>query len=474
MIYVTGGGAFGVVTVIEGATNDAFSLEAGNQPSAVAVNVVTNKIYVANLNDNWVAVVDGASFDTDTVPTDSGPAAVAVNPVTNKIYFAMTPANGSNIVTVIDGATNATTRVAVDSYPRAVAVNPVTNKIYVACWKGVTVIDGATNATTLVRVGPRPSYAVAVNPVTNKIYVACGNRMVTVIDGATNGTTWVDVDNSPNTLVVNPVTNKVYGSSGGGALIVIDGATNATTSIADVGGGAVAVNPVTSKVYVAGGLTVITDASANDTRVRAKFDRLPGDTTSLARPSLTGKGVNRSTPGRTAMMGVGNRMNTSQTAWDWSTITSGAGTDSVTWSYNWGADTLVLGENFVCCVPFEDQAATSNSLGLGSPFAGNLGVYPVYRIGLAGGVEETPTAEVRPAKAGPTVVGGVLVLGEVDSRQNAVDRTELLDVSGRKVMELQPGANDVRDLAPGVYFVRSWPSAVSRKPSAVTKVVIAR
>jgi hypothetical protein len=30
----------------------------------------------------------------------------------------------------------------------------------------------------------------------------------------------------------------------------------------------------------------------------------------------------------------------------------------------------------------------------------------------------------------------------------------LLDISGRKVLNLQPGVNDVRTLAPGVYFVR--------------------
>ena len=28
-----------------------------------------------------------------------------------------------------------------------------------------------------------------------------------------------------------------------------------------------------------------------------------------------------------------------------------------------------------------------------------------------------------------------------------------MDVSGRRVLDLQPGANDVRALAPGVYFV---------------------
>jgi hypothetical protein len=72
----------------------------------------------------------------------------------------------------------------------------------------------------------------------------------------------------------------------------------------------------------------------------------------------------------------------------------------------------------------------------------------------------------------PTVVRGVLVLGAVDSRQNTGYRAELLDISGRDVLNLTPGANDVSMLAPGVYFVR----AVSRKPSAVSysKVVVTR
>jgi DNA-binding beta-propeller fold protein YncE len=66
---------------------------------------------------------------------------------------------------------------------------------------------------------------------------------------------------------------------------------------------------------------------------------------------------------------------------------------------------------------------------------------------------------------------------------------DLLDIAGRKVMDLEPGDNDIRHLAPGVYFVitpSSYPSppegermkergvrsAVSGKLSAVRKVVI--
>jgi YVTN family beta-propeller protein len=70
-----------------------------------------------------------AEHVTATVAADSGPQAVAVNPLTNRIYLA----NGnSTTVTVINGATNAATNVTVGSYPQAVAVNTVTNKVYVA------------------------------------------------------------------------------------------------------------------------------------------------------------------------------------------------------------------------------------------------------------------------------------------------------------------------------------------------------
>jgi hypothetical protein len=172
------------------------------------------------------------------------------------------------------------------------------------------------------------------------------------------------------------------------------------------------------------------------------------------------------------MMGVGNRVNTAQTAWDWATVVSGAGTDSITWSYTWGADSLIMGENFVCCVPLEDQAATTNNLGLGSPFAGNLEVYPVYRIPRPGGLEEAVGPEVRMTKL-PTIVRGVLFLPG-DRRPATGDRAALIDIAGRKVMRLKPGANDVSQLSPGVYFVRAELSAVGRGPSAVTKVVIQR
>jgi DNA-binding beta-propeller fold protein YncE len=75
---------------------------------------------------------------TATVPVGKNPVAIAVNPVTNKIYVANCPDLSSRTVgtngtiTIIDGDTNNSETVEAGLCPTAVAVNPTTNKIYIA------------------------------------------------------------------------------------------------------------------------------------------------------------------------------------------------------------------------------------------------------------------------------------------------------------------------------------------------------
>ncbi len=90
------------------------------------------------------------------------------------------------------------------------------------------------------------------------------------------------------------------------------------------------------------------------------------------------------------------------------------------------------------------------------------------------GMNDRPTELARAPRHFPTIVRGVLVLGAAGIRQNAEYGAELLDVSGRKVMDLASGANDVRALAPGVYFVREELQAASLKTQAVHKIVLTR
>jgi YVTN family beta-propeller protein len=131
------------VMVIDGATNETTAVPVGTGPFFIGLNPVTDKVYAVNLDSNDVTVIDGATNATTTVPVETNPqgmGGLAVDPVTNKIYVL----NASD-VTVIDGLTNATSTVAVGASPQDIAVDPVTGDVYVANSGSadVTVINGA-------------------------------------------------------------------------------------------------------------------------------------------------------------------------------------------------------------------------------------------------------------------------------------------------------------------------------------------
>jgi hypothetical protein len=87
---------------------------------------------------------------------------------------------------------------------------------------------------------------------------------------------------------------------------------------------------------------------------------------------------------------------------------------------------------------------------------------------LSGGAEERVMNQASRRRAGATVVHGVLDLRSGD--YNLQSEIVLLSADGRKVLDLHPGANDVRALAPGVYFVREAPAQAQAR--VVRKVVL--
>jgi hypothetical protein len=88
-------------------------------------------------------------------------------------------------------------------------------------------------------------------------------------------------------------------------------------------------------------------------------------------------------------------------------------------------------------------------------------------------VTEMTKPEIRMTNGGATMVRGVLFL-QGDRASGTGDRSELLDACGRKVMELLTGANDVRALAPGVYFVREGGANREQGGAGIRKVVLTR
>ncbi|MEO0081994.1 MAG: SBBP repeat-containing protein [candidate division WOR-3 bacterium] len=102
--------------------------------------------------------------------------------------------------------------------------------------------------------------------------------------------------------------------------------------------------------------------------------------------------------------------------------------------------------------------------------------YLTLAYGSAGAVTEKANAEAQRSSCVPTIVRGVLWLAgaghnPIPAKESGLrPKPVLLDATGRKMMELIPGPNDVSRLVPGVYFV-SAPEAQGR---LVNKVIVAR
>ena len=73
--------------------------------SGIAVNPYTSRICATNYISDTVSVIDaGTHAVIKTIPVGDAPLGIAVNPVTNKVYVANH--NGSAPLSVIDGVTN--------------------------------------------------------------------------------------------------------------------------------------------------------------------------------------------------------------------------------------------------------------------------------------------------------------------------------------------------------------------------------
>jgi YVTN family beta-propeller protein len=218
----------------------------------IAATQKPSTLFCACLLGSWLLLAASAIAQkiVTTVPTTGfAPSALAINTVTNRIYILN---QSSGTVDVLDGSTNTiVATVPVSPSISHLAVNESTNKIYVVdSFAGsLSVIDGATSVVTAtvtfgVRIG-----VLAINPSTNRIYVTTSRSAVNVITGPTNGTVSVldgttnsilaDVPIAPfaNALAVNAVTNRIYvggqpQNSTSPSVEVIDGSTNSVIASA--------------------------------------------------------------------------------------------------------------------------------------------------------------------------------------------------------------------------------------------------
>lgn len=223
-------------------------------PCGVAVNPVTNRVFVTNddadlfnnVSRNF-AMIDGTTNGFLGVPKNPGDGGkgcyVAVDPETNRFFIAgggdtlnLLDGNTGNLLQSLDLNQNGVTRIAVDT---------VNNRLYTLNNKSfsVSVINSSNpNELTLLTniaidgtspVGGGIGYipiTVAVNPATRRVYVLYSDK-ITVIDGNTNTflTNITGIGGSASWLTVNSQTNKIYvtrADAFAGTILILDGVAN--------------------------------------------------------------------------------------------------------------------------------------------------------------------------------------------------------------------------------------------------------
>ena len=248
------------------------SIPVGTSPGGVAVNRITNRVYVANLvgqhlppplieAPNTVTVIDAATDRVvDEIVTGLDfQIGLAVDEVRNLIYVT-TLDNG---VDVIDGKTDAVIgNIPVAGEPVYVSINTFTKAVYITdqLAGSVTVLDEQeNNIATTIQLGGGPNVnepeGVAVDPFTNRTYVAdfepAGS--VWMIDGRSNTlATTIPVGGSPFGITVNPLTGHVYvANSLSQNVSVIDERTNKVVFNVPVAGNPfyIAVDELRDRVY---------------------------------------------------------------------------------------------------------------------------------------------------------------------------------------------------------------------------------
>jgi YVTN family beta-propeller protein len=285
-IYVGNSGE-GTISVIDGTSNTVLTKIAVSS-TAMDINKNTNIIYSISTYSSSISVINGSTNQVvASISTYAGPTGIAVNSNTNEIYVTETGhfinSGPAGFIQVINGTTNTVVKtIDTDISAGNIVVNPNTNKVYFSdAWDGSILVFDGTTYTVTAKIPGITIGALAINPLTNRLYDTYeGNPEI--IDTSTNTVLGTFQVGDATIDGVNSATNKIYvGDSGfqganGNTIYVIDGTTNSIVQRLQVGSDnqnniaevQIGVNPNTNKIYVvnlnSNTVSVIDGSSSNN------------------------------------------------------------------------------------------------------------------------------------------------------------------------------------------------------------------
>jgi YVTN family beta-propeller protein len=466
-----------------------------SQPCALAVDADGNEVYCASATGNAITIVD-ASRDTvaATVATGCNLDFAVFSEKSGKLYVGFR-FGASGRLAVIDGTSNVIRRfIDVVGYSPKVCYDSALDKIYIGGGGDsiLTAIDCArdTIAATLAVPGMYSgSGSTCINPDDHKVYSTTGlGGTLTIVDAVMDTvitTIQYPSPNGPWEMCYNPANNLLYVHmewSDPCAVYAIDGRGDSTVAVIHIqawAGGPMVINPLENILYDGDGMNGYVSL------IDCKRNQYLGALSAAGQP--------------TAMCcdTLDNRtfVATLQGPYIW--VFGGPlppVVDSILIGPTWMSDIFhnPLSNRVYCaswniyaidaateCVIDSFQAQTSS----GEPaFALNSATNRVYALDNGGsrllviadslfvGLQDAHRLPGGGTRLSQTILGNVLFLPEASSPKPQA--ASLLDVSGRKVMDLAPGANDVRGLAPGVYFIRQGLGTRGEGPGETRKIIL--
>jgi YVTN family beta-propeller protein len=268
-----------------------------SSPTALALDAATGKLYGAGGSGIHVFDEETQTASFFSVPAETF-SDIAVNPVTNKIYLT----DDSTKIGVLDGAANTYSTIA-PAYPysiinsASIAVDSGHDYVYVLDnYTGKLVpINGHTNQpaiTNTITGLPTQGTLLTFNPMSNTLYTNGSSSFLSVISGYTDLVSKISGINT-GAVTVNPVTDLTYATNfpvvwssyaQTATIAVINSfdqslVTNIPVGQASAGPEAIAVDTVSNEIYVSNGgsnsVSVI-DGVANTVSATVATDYDPG------------------------------------------------------------------------------------------------------------------------------------------------------------------------------------------------------
>ena len=169
LVYISNypdSGSIGVIDDITNEISNNFNPEIGNVISDIAVDQLTNKVYVAD-NDGSIAVIDGkTNTKVSTINLNAPSPHLVVNHKTNKVYAS---SQSVDKIYVINGSDNSVIDEIKIIQPIKMAINTETNRLYTYddAIGVVSVIDLNINKVVAVVILGKFLNGIAVNQNTN-------------------------------------------------------------------------------------------------------------------------------------------------------------------------------------------------------------------------------------------------------------------------------------------------------------------